>query len=102
MASGSIAAFNPEATVSLTAGTASLAVAIAGSGPSLLVFNASSSTAFLRLGATTALTATTADLPVPAASRVLLGIGATVAAAAVILETGTGPVFLTRGAGSVY
>jgi hypothetical protein len=99
MASGSIAAFNPEATVSLTAGTASLAVAIAGSGPSLLVFNASSSTAFLRLGATTALTATTADLPVPAASRVLLGIGAT---AAVILETGTGPVFLTRGAGSVY
>jgi hypothetical protein len=102
MASGSIAAFNPEATVSVAAGTSSTAVAISGSGPSLLVYNGSTSTAFLRLGATTVLTATTADLPVPAGSRVLLGIGATVAAAAIILSTGTGPVFLTRGSGSVY
>jgi hypothetical protein len=102
MASGSIAAFNPESTVSIAAGTTSTAVALGGSGPSLLVYNGSNSTAFLRLGATTTLTATTSDMPVPAASRILLGVSATVAAAAVILDTGTGPVFLTRGSGSVY
>jgi hypothetical protein len=32
----------------------------------------------------------------------LLGIGATVNAAAVVLATGTGKVFLTRGSGSFY
>lgn len=102
MASGSIAAFNPEATVSLAATTTSAATALGGSGPSLLVYNASSSTAFLRLGATTVLTAALTDLPVPPASRVLLSVGATVAAAAVILSSGSGTVYLTRGSGSVY
>jgi hypothetical protein len=102
MASGSIAAFSPEATVSVAASTTSEAVALGGTGPSLLVYNGSNSTAFLTLGATTALVATTAELPVPPASQVLLGIGATIKAAAVILNTGTGPVFLTRGSGSFY
>jgi hypothetical protein len=102
MASGSIAAFSPEATVSVAAGTTSVSVALGGTGPSLLIYNGSSSTAFLSLGATTALTATTASLPVPAGSQILLGIGATVNAAAVVLPTGTGKVFLTRGSGSFY
>jgi hypothetical protein len=102
MASGSIAAFSPEATVSVAASTASTAVALGGTGPSLLVYTGSSSTAFLRLGATTALTATTAAMPIPAGSQVLLGIGATVSAAAVILATGTGQVFFTRGSGAFY
>ncbi len=102
MASGSIAAFSPEATVGIAASTTSAAVALVGTGPSLLVYNSSGSTAFLRLGATTTLTATTTDMPIPASSQVLLGIGATVSAAAVILTTGTGTVFLTRGSGSVY
>ena len=102
MASGSIAAFSPEATVSVTASTTSSAVTLGGTGPSLLVYNGSSGTAFLTLGATRSLTATTAALPVPAGSQVLLGIGATVSAAAVILETGNGPVFFTRGSGSFY
>ena len=102
MASGSIAAFSPEATVGVAASTTSTAVALGGTGPSLLVFNGSTSIAFLSLGASTALTATTADTPVPAGSQVLLGIGATVNAAAVILQTGTGTVFFTRGSGSVY
>jgi hypothetical protein len=102
MASGSIAAFSPEATVSVAASTTSTSVALVGTGPSLLIYNGSNSTAFLSLGATTALTASIANMPVPAASQVLLGIGATVSAAAVILETGTGSVFLTRGSGSFY
>jgi hypothetical protein len=102
MASGSIAAFSPEATVSVTASTTSSAVTLGGTGPSLLVYNSSSDTAFMVLGANRTLTATAAALPVPAGSQVLLGIGATVNAAAVILQTGTGTVFLTRGSGSFY
>jgi hypothetical protein len=87
---------------SVTASTTSAAVTLGGTGPSLLIYNSSSSTAFLSLGATNALTATTAGMPVPAASQVLLGIGATVSAAAIVLTTGTGTVFLTRGSGSFY
>jgi hypothetical protein len=102
MASGSIAAFSPEATVSVAASTTSISVLLGGTGPSLLVYNGSNSTAFLSLGATKALTATAAAMPVPAGSQMLLGIGATVSAAAVILTTGTGQVFLTRGSGSFY
>lgn len=102
MASGSIAAFHPEATASLAAGTTSAATALGGAGPSLLVYNATGGIAFLRLGATTALTATTGDLPVPPGSQIMLGIGATVTAAAVVLSTGSGTVYLTRGSGAAY
>ncbi|MCB8874761.1 hypothetical protein [Acidisoma silvae] len=102
MASGSIAAFSPEATVSVAAGIASNAVALGGSGPSLLVFNSTSSIAFLRLGASTSLTATSGDLPVPAGVQLLLTVGATVTAAAVLLSSGSGTVYLTRGSGSAY
>ena len=76
MASGSIAAFSPEATVSITAGTSSNAVALGGSGPSLLVFNTTSSIAFLSLGASTSVIATTGSLPVPAGAQLLLTVGA--------------------------
>ncbi|GAB0116904.1 hypothetical protein [Acidisoma sp. 7E03] len=102
MASGSIAAFNPEATVTLAASTTSAAVTLGGAGPSLLVYNATGALAFLRLGATTALTATTGDLPVPPGGQILLGIGATVSAAAVVLSAGSGSVYLTRGSGAAY
>lgn len=102
MASGSIAAFSPEATVSITAGTSSNAVALGGSGPSLLVFNTTSSIAFLSLGASTSVNATTSSLPVPAGAQLLLTVGATVAAAAVVLASGSGTVYLTRGSGSAY
>ncbi len=102
MASGSIAAFSPEATVSIAAGTSSNAVALGGSGPSLLVFNTTSSIAFLSLGASTSVIATTSSLPVPAGAQLLLTVGATVAAAAVILASGSGTVYLTRGSGSAY
>ncbi|MCB8880406.1 hypothetical protein ACELLULO517_09195 [Acidisoma cellulosilytica] len=102
MASGSIAAFSPEATVSIAAGTSSNAVALGGSGPSLLVFNSTASIAFLRLGASTSLSATTSDLPIPAGAQLLLTVAATVTAAAVLLSAGSGTVYLTRGSGSAY
>lgn len=102
MASGSIAAFNPEGTVSVAAGTASLAASLPGTGPSLLIFNSTTAIAFLRLGATTTLTATSADMPIPAGGRALLSVGTTVTSAAILLSSGSGLVYLTRGSGSVY
>ena len=102
MASGSIAAFTPEATVSIAASTASAAAVLTGTGPSLLVYNATSSTAFLSLGASSATTATANTLPIPAGQQILLGISATVTAAAVVLSSGSGTVYLTRGSGSAY
>jgi hypothetical protein len=102
MASGSIAGFNPEATVVVAASTVSNAIALSGNGPSLLVFNSTGSIAFLSLGASTNLIATSQSLPIPAGSQVLLNVGATVTAAAVLLSSGTGTVYLTRGSGSAY
>ncbi|GAB0115324.1 hypothetical protein [Acidisoma sp. C75] len=102
MASGSIAAFTPEATVTISASTTSTAILLGGAGPSLLVFNATASTAFLRLGAGLQTTASLADLPIPAGGRVLLGVSATVTAAAALLSSGSGTLYLTRGSGSAY
>jgi hypothetical protein len=102
MASGSIAAFSPEATVHIAAGTTSSAVTLVGSGPSLLVFNSTGSIAFLSLGASTSVVATPNSLPVPAGIQVLLTVGATVTTAAVVLGSGSGTVYLTRGSGSAY
>lgn len=102
MASGSIAAFTPEATIGLTAGTTSTAVSLPGSGPTLLVFNATSSIAFLKLGASPQTTARATDLPIPAGSQILLGISATVTAVAAILTTGSGTIYITQGSGSAF
>jgi hypothetical protein len=102
MASGSIAAFSPEATVHIAAGTVSSAVALSGNGPSLLVFNSTSSVAFLSLGASTSLTATSSSLPIPAGAQILLSVGPTVTGVAVLLSSGSGTVYLTRGSGSAY
>ncbi|WP_284944557.1 hypothetical protein [Acidisoma cladoniae] len=102
MASGSISAFNPEGTVSVAAGTTSQAASLPGTGPSLLVYNSTTAIAYLRLGATTSLTATSSDLPIPAGSQMLLSVSTTVTAAAVVLSTASGRVYLTRGSGSVY
>ena len=51
MAIGSITPFRPTGTVSLSAGTSSAAVALAGGGDSVVVTNTSASLAYVRFGA---------------------------------------------------
>lgn len=102
MASGSIAAFSPETAGLIAASTTSTAVALPGNGPSLLVYNSTSGIAFLSLGASTSLTATGNNLPIPPGQQMLLSVGTTVTAAAVVLSSGSGTVYLTRGSGSAY
>lgn len=100
MAIGSITPFRPTGTVSLGAGTLSAAVALAGGGDSVVVTNASASLAYVAFGADQSATASSADMPVMANSRVLLSVNGLVNFAAAVLTSGSGVVLFTRGDGS--
>ena len=100
MSIGSSQPFRPAGTASLAAGIASSVVTLAGGGDSLLVTNATSSVAFIRLGSSANVVATATDMPVLPGSRVLLGINPLITTVAVMLATGSGSLFFTRGDGS--
>ena len=100
MAIGSITPFRPTGTVSLGAGTSSAAVALAGGGDSVVVTNTSASLAYVRFGADPSVTASSADMPVMANSRVMLSVNSLVTYAAAVLASGSGGVLFTRGDGS--
>ena len=102
MATGSIQPFRPAGSVGAAASTTVANVALAGGGQAILVYNATTAVAFFRLGGASALTATTADTPVPPGGRMLVDAGPFVTNAAVVLSTGTGNVYFTRGDGDAY
>jgi hypothetical protein len=102
MASGATQPFRPAGTVTVPASTSSAAGALVGGGSAVLVYNASAATAFFRLGAAGALSASNADTPVPAGSRMLVDGGPFVSQAAVVLSAGTGNVYFTLGDGDTY
>jgi hypothetical protein len=102
MSTGSTQPFRPAATVSVAASTTSGTVTLAGGGNAVLVFNATSATAFVRFGGATALTAALTDTPVPAGARMLIGAGPFVKSAAAILSSGSGTVYFTLGDGDTY
>ncbi|MEI9983513.1 MAG: hypothetical protein WDN69_10075 [Aliidongia sp.] len=64
----------------------------------LLAFNAGTAVAHLTFNGT----ATTANLPIPAGGSRLLTIGPMALTASVVLESGTGTVYLSRGTGHTY
>lgn len=102
MSIGSTQPFRPAGTVSAAASTTAGAVALAGGGSAVLVYNAAGSTAFFRLGGASGLTASAADTPVPPGARMLVGAGPFVTNAAVVLTSGTGTVYFTLGDGDTY
>jgi hypothetical protein len=102
MSTGSTQPFRPAGTVSVAASTSAANAVLVGGGSAVLVYNASSGTAFVRLGAATGLTVTVADTPVPAGARMLLGAGPFVSYAAVVLSSGIGTVYFTLGDGDTY
>ncbi len=102
MATGSTQPFRPAGTASLAASTTSSAIALAGGGSAVLVYNASSATAFFRLGAATGLTALNTDTPLPPGARMLVDGGPFVTYAAAVLSSGTGTVYFTLGDGDTY
>ena len=100
MALGSVSPFVPAGTVSVTATTTASAVALLGGGDAVIVTNASSSVAFVRFGTDATVTASSTDMPVLGNSRVTLSVNPAATYVAVVLASGTGLVFLTRGNGS--
>lgn len=100
MAIGSITPFRPTGTVALNASTSSSAVALGGGGESVIVTNTSNSLAYIRFGADPTVSATNADMPVLANSRVMLAANSLVTYAAGLLASGSGTVLFTRGDGS--
>jgi hypothetical protein len=100
MSAGSSNPFQPAATVSLTAGTASSNIQLAGGGECVLVTNATSALAYIRFGSDPTVQATVIDTPVLPASRILLRCGPLVTYCAAILSSGSGAVLFTRGDGS--
>ncbi len=100
MAIGSITPFRPTGTASLSAGTSSAAVSLTGGGESVVVTNTSASLAYVRFGADPSVSATAADMPVMANSRVMLSVNSLVNYGAAILSAGSGTILFTRGDGS--
>ncbi len=100
MAIGSITPFRPTGTVSLSASTSSTAIPLAGGGDTIVVTNTTTSLAYVRFGADPAVSATSADMPVLANSRVMLSANNLVNYAAGVLVGGSGTVLFTRGDGS--
>jgi hypothetical protein len=100
MAIGSITPFRPTGTVALSASTSSTVVALAGGGETIVITNTTTSLAYIRFGADPTVSATNADMPVLANSRVMLSANSLVTYAAGVLVSGTGVVLFTRGDGS--
>jgi hypothetical protein len=100
MAVGSIIPFRPTGTVSLSAGTSSASILLAGGGETVVVTNVSGSLAYVRFGADPSVSATTADMPILANSKATLSANGLVRFAAAVLSAGSGAVLFTRGDGS--
>jgi hypothetical protein len=110
MSTGSTQPFNPAATVSIAATTASQAVASGipappsgvGGPDAVLVYNSSPAVAFVAFGsaAPTANPATSYPIP-PGASR-LIAVNGLVNFAAAVLLAGTGTVYFSFGTGTVF
>lgn len=101
MSVGAVQPFQPSYTISLSASTVATSAKLAAGGTSLLVTNAASDYAFVRLGSV-GVSATPADTPVPAGARLLLHAPEPVVAISIVLNSGTGTVFVSRGTGTSY
>ncbi len=101
MSVGAVQPFPHIYTLSIAATTVATSQRLAAGGTSVLVTNAAGDYAFVRLGSTGVL-ATINDVPVPAGARLLLHAPEPVNAVSVVLNSGTGTVFVSRGAGTAY
>lgn len=101
MSVGAVQPFQPSYTVSLAAGTAAVSQTLPPAGTSVLVTNAAADYVFVRLGVAGVVAAPN-DTPVPAGARMLLHAPEAVSAISVLLNSGTGTVFVSRGTGTAY
>jgi hypothetical protein len=102
MSTGSTQPFRPALTATIAASTTAAYTSIAGHGEAVLVTNTSASVAFIRFGTDSTVTASAADMPIPANARMLMHCGNIASTASVVLALGTGTVYVSRGDGTVY
>jgi hypothetical protein len=100
MALGTTSPFRPAGTVGLTVGSVPVNIAIEGSGESIVVTNTTNGLIYVRFGSDASVMATTADMPVLPASRVILSVNRLITHAAAFSPTSSGLVLFSIGDGS--
>lgn len=103
MAQGLNQPFALGSTVTVAAGTTSANTLLPGNADSVLIYNGSSATAFVTFGVDLTVSPTSSSgFPIPPGGTQFLTCGQIVASAAVILASGSGNVYLSRGNGGIY
>lgn len=97
---GSVSPFRPTGTISVSVGSVSANAPLSGGGDSVVVTNTTSALAYVRFGSDVTVTASTADMPILAGSRVILSINSLIVYAAAISPSGSGAILFSRGDGS--
>jgi hypothetical protein len=97
---GSVSPFRPTGTVSVSVSSVSSNAALAGGGDSVVVTNTASALAYIRFGSDSTVTASTADMPILANSRLILSVNSLISYAAALSPTGSGSILFSRGDGS--
>lgn len=97
---GSVSPFRPTGTISVSVGTVSANAPLSGGGDSIVVTNTTASLVYIRFGSDPTVTASTADMPILAGSRLILSINSLISYAAAISPSGSGAVLFSRGDGS--
>lgn len=68
----------------------------------MLIYNSAAATAFIRFGMNASTVSTASDTPIPAGARMLIHAGEFAKTVAVLLASGSGDVYFSRGQGTVY
>jgi hypothetical protein len=97
---GSVSPFRPTGTVSVSAGSVSANVRLTGGGDSVVVTTATTGLSYIRFGSDPSVTASTADMPILAGSRLILSVNSLISYAAAISPSGSGSMLFSRGDGS--
>ncbi len=97
---GSVSPFRPTGTISVSVGSVSANAPLSGGGDSVVVTNTTSALAYVRFGSDQTVTASTADMPILAGSRLILSVNSLISYAAAISPSGSGTILFSRGDGS--
>jgi hypothetical protein len=98
---GSVSPFRPTGTVSVSVGNVSSNTPLSGGGDSVVITNATTALAYVRFGSDMAVTATVADMPVLASSKIILSINSLISYVAALSPSGSGSILFSRGDGSI-
>jgi hypothetical protein len=98
---GSVSPFRPTGTVSVSVGNVSSNTPLSGGGDSVVITNATTALAYVRFGSDMAVTATVADMPVLAGSKIILSINSLISYVAALSPSGSGSILFSRGDGSI-